>query len=78
MDKCTGMRMDVCVDMRIDMCMDMCKGAKIFNGRSGIWHLHYAPLAHYHMPQNTDCDPLGCVGVRQCKKTRQSNLTRLR
>ena len=32
------------------------KGANIFNGRSGIWHLHYAHLAHYHMPQNTDCD----------------------
>ena len=26
------------------------KGAKIFNGRSGIWHLHYAHLAHCHMP----------------------------
>ena len=54
------------------------KGAEIFNGRSGIWHLHYAQLAHYHMPQNTYCDPLGCVGVRQCKKPRQSNLFRLR
>ena len=54
------------------------KGAKIFNGHSGIWHLHYVHLAHYHMPQNTDCDPLGCVGVRQCKKPRQSNSFRLR
>ena len=26
------------------------KGAKIFNGHSRIWHLHYAHLAHYHMP----------------------------
>ena len=33
------------------------KGAKIFKGHSGIWHLHDAHLAHYHMPQNTDCDP---------------------
>ena len=54
------------------------KGAKIFNGHSGIRHLHYAHLAHYHMPPNTDCDPWGCVGVRQCKKPRQSNLFRLR
>ena len=54
------------------------RGAKIFNGHSGIWHLHYAHLAHYHMPRNTNCDPLGCVGVRQCKKPRQSNLFRLR
>ena len=54
------------------------KGAKIFNGHSGIWHLHYARLAHYHMPRNTNCDPLGCVGARQCKKPRQSNLFRLR
>ena len=54
------------------------KGANIFNGHSGIRHLHYAHLAHYHMPRNTNCDPLGCVGVRQCKKPRQSNLFRLR
>ena len=54
------------------------KGAQIFNGRSGIWHLHYARLAHSLMPRNTDCDPLGCVGVRQCKKPRQSNSFRLR
>ena len=54
------------------------KGANIFTGHSGIWHLHYAHLAHYHMPRNTDCDPLGCVGVRQCKKPRESNLFRLR
>ena len=53
------------------------KGANIFNGRSGIWHLHYAHLAHYHMPQNTDWDPWGGVGVRQCKKPRQSNSFRL-
>ena len=33
------------------------KGAEIFNGHSGIWHLHYAHLAHYHTPQNTNCDP---------------------
>ena len=33
------------------------KGANIFNGHSGIWHLHDAHLAHYHMPPNTDCDP---------------------
>ena len=54
------------------------KGANIFTGHSSIWHLHYAHLAHYHMPRNTNCDPLGCVGVRQCKKPRQSNLFRLR
>ena len=53
----------------------LCKGAEIFNGRSGILHLHYAHLAHYHTPQNTDFDPLGCVGVRQSKKNRV-NLTR--
>ena len=29
----------------------------ILNGHSGIWHLHYAYLAHHHTPQNTDCDP---------------------
>ena len=51
------------------------KGANIFTGHSGIWHLHYVHLAHYHMPQNTDCDPWGCVGVRQWKKKR-INLTR--
>ena len=54
------------------------KGAEIFTGHSGIWHLHYVHLAHYHMPQNADCDPWGRVGVRQCKKPRQSNLFRLR
>ena len=54
------------------------KGANIFDGHSGTWHLHYAHLAHYHMPQNTDCDPLGCVGVQQCKKPHQSILFRLR
>ena len=32
------------------------KGTDIFSGHSGIWHPHYAFLAHYHMPQNTDCD----------------------
>ena len=54
------------------------KGAQIFNGQRGIWHLHYAHFAHCHMPQNTNCDPLRCVGVWQCKKPRQSNLFRLR
>ena len=39
------------------------KGVNIFSGHSGIWHLRYAHLAHYHMPQNTYCDPWGCVGV---------------
>ena len=33
------------------------KGAEIFTGQSGIWHLHHACLARYHMPPNTDCDP---------------------
>ena len=55
----------------------LCKGANIFDDHSGIRHLHYARLAHYHMPQNTDFDPLGRVGVRQCEKSRQSNLFRL-
>ena len=54
--------------------MALCKGAKIFEGHDGIWHLHYARLAHYHIPQNIDCDPWGCAGVRQCKKNR-INLT---
>ena len=26
------------------------KGAEILNGHSGMWHLHYAHVAHYHMP----------------------------
>ena len=45
-----GICVDRCLDMRID------KGAEIFTGHSGIWHMHYAGLAHYHMPQNTDRD----------------------
>ena len=32
------------------------KGAKMFNGHSGIYHLHYAHLAHYHTLQNMNCD----------------------
>ena len=31
--------------------MSVHEGAEIFNGHSGMWHLHYAPLAHYHMPK---------------------------
>ena len=34
----------------------------MFTSRSGIWHLHHAGLAHYHMPENTDRDPCVCLG----------------
>ena len=34
------------------------KGADIFTAHSGIWHLHHECLARYHMPPNTDCNPM--------------------
>ena len=47
-----------CVVCTYGLCSySLCKGVNISNGHSGIWHLHYAHLAHYYTPQNTDCDP---------------------
>ena len=53
------------------------EGAEIFNGRSGIWHLHYAHLAHDHMPQNTDCDPSFGMDTHAKKDTHASSCERM-
>ena len=36
--------------LSINSSVGLAKGAKVFNGHSGMWHLHYAHLAHCHMP----------------------------
>ena len=46
------------------------KGVEICKGHSGTWHLHYAHLAHYHMPPKTLIVTLGDVLGSDNAKTR--------